>query len=161
MARQLLSNRTNNRASSNSFRFLGEIGRHLVGQDWRSYQSPIGPPIYYGGFSAKMIASVMSTPILQSRISELAHKRIAVEENEGLLNKNDRAYESKKTQRLGQIEESLREVCEKMVDGMICKMESNNFIRGAYYLCTELLTRAYHQGALTKPILICQWIGAN
>lgn len=108
-----------------------------------------------------MIASVMSAPILQSRISELARKRIAVEEKEGLFNKNDRAYESKKAQRLGKIEESLREVCEQMTDGMICKMESNNFIRGAYYLCTELLTRAYHQGELTKPFLTYQWIGAN
>ena len=109
-----------------------------------------------------MIASVMSTPILQSRISELARKRIAVEEKEGLLNSNDGGYESKKAQRLGQIEESLREVCEKMTDGMICKMESNNFIRGAYYLCTELLTRAYHQGKRTTPVYsLYQWIGAN
>lgn len=29
---------------------------------------------------------------------------------------------------------------------MICKMESRYFIRGAYYLATQLLTRAYHQG---------------
>ncbi|KJF60279.1 acyltransferase [Coccidioides immitis RS] len=33
-----------------------------------------------------------------------------------------------------------------MIDNMICKMESKTFIRGAYYLCTQLLTRAYHQG---------------
>ncbi len=93
-----------------------------------------------------MIASVMSTPILQRRIAELANKRIAVEEKEGLFNKSERAYESKKIARQNAIEESLREVCEKTADGMICKMESNTFIRGAYYMCTELLTRAYHQG---------------
>jgi len=29
---------------------------------------------------------------------------------------------------------------------MICKMESKRFIRGASYMCTQLLTRAYHQG---------------
>jgi len=28
----------------------------------------------------------------------------------------------------------------------ICKFESKPFIRGAYYLCSQLLTRAYHQG---------------
>lgn len=93
-----------------------------------------------------MIASVMSTPILQQRITELAKKRIAVEEKKGLLNRQDRTYESKRVARQNAIEESLREVCEQMTDGMICKMESNTFIRGAYYLCTELLTRAYHQG---------------
>ena len=29
---------------------------------------------------------------------------------------------------------------------MICKFESKTFIRGAYYLVTQLLLRAYHQG---------------
>ncbi|KAF2458886.1 hypothetical protein BDY21DRAFT_339151 [Lineolata rhizophorae] len=48
--------------------------------------------------------------------------------------------------RKAQIERSLLEVTEKMTDDMICKMESKRFIRGAYYLCTQLLTRAYHQG---------------
>lgn len=126
--------------------FLGEIGRHLVGQDWRAYQNPIGPPIFYNGFSANMSAAVMSTPILRNRITELARKRVEVEEAEGILNKKDRNYQSKRAKRQAAIEESLQQVCEKMTDGMICKMESNTFIRGAYYLCTELLTRAYHQG---------------
>lgn len=45
-----------------------------------------------------------------------------------------------------EIRESVMEVAEKLVDEMICKMESRRFIRGAYYLATQLLTRAYHQG---------------
>jgi hypothetical protein len=93
-----------------------------------------------------MKAAVMSTPILQKRISELASKRVAVEEKEGLLNRDDRMFESKRAARESAIEQSLQQVAEKMTDDMICKMESNTFIRGAYYLCTELLTRAYHQG---------------
>jgi hypothetical protein len=93
-----------------------------------------------------MIAAVMSTPILQQRISELAEKRVAVEEKEGLLNKEDRMYASKKAQRRAFIEQSLQEVAHKLTDDMICKMESKGFIRGAYYVATELLTRAYHQG---------------
>ena len=38
------------------------------------------------------------------------------------------------------------EVADKLTDNMICKFESKAFIRGAYYLITQLLTRAYHQG---------------
>lgn len=93
-----------------------------------------------------MTAAVMSTPILQKRISELAEKRIGVEEQEGLLNKDDPLYHSKRSQRKSAIEQSLQELSEKLTSDMICKMESRPFIRGAYYLCTQLLTRAYHQG---------------
>jgi glycerol-3-phosphate O-acyltransferase len=93
-----------------------------------------------------MTAAVLSTPILQKRITELAEKRIAFEEKKGLLKQDDPLYAAKKTQRKSVIKNSLQELCEKMTEDMICKMESRPFIRGAYYLCTQLLTRAYHQG---------------
>lgn len=93
-----------------------------------------------------MKAAVLSTPILQRQINQLADQRIAVEEKEGLLNRDDKFFASKKAHRRAFIEQSLQEVAEKLTDDMICKMESKRFIRGAYYLCTELLTRAYHQG---------------
>jgi hypothetical protein len=132
---------------------LREVSLHVSGTGWRSYEKPIGQPIFYSGFSENMIASVMSTPILQKKITELAEKRLRVEEKEGLLNKDDRMYASKKAQRKVFLEQSLQEVAEKLTDEMICKMESNSFIRGAYYLCTQLLTRAYHQGKnkLSRP----------
>lgn len=88
----------------------------------------------------------MSTPILQERITELAGKRVAVEEKQGLLSRDDPLFESKRAARQAAIEQGLHEATEKMTDGMICKMENKAFIRGAYYICTELLTRAYHQG---------------
>jgi len=118
----------------------------VSGTGWRAYDAPIGQPIFYSGFSENMKAAVMSTPILQRRITELAEKRIAVEEKEGLLGDDQRMLASKKAQRKALIEQSLQEVAEKLTDDMICKMESKTFIRGAYYLCTQLLTRAYHQG---------------
>jgi hypothetical protein len=93
-----------------------------------------------------MTAAVLSTPILQKRITELALKRIEIEEKEGLLNKNDPGYEGKRNTRKGVLEHNLQELAEKMTGDMICKMESRPFIRGAYYMCTQLLTRAYHQG---------------
>jgi hypothetical protein len=96
-----------------------------------------------------MKAAVISADILQKRISELATKRIEVEEKEWFLNKDDKMFASKRAQRRACIEQSLQEVAEKLTDDMICKMESKTFIRGAYYLCTELLTRAYHQGMCT------------
>ena len=119
---------------------------HVSGTGWRAYDHFIGQPIYYPGFSENMTAAVMSTPILQKQITELAEKRIATEEKEGLLNKSDPLYASKRSQRKSVIEQSLQELSEKMTGEMICKFESKPFIRGAYYLVTQLLTRAYHQG---------------
>ena len=89
---------------------------------------------------------VLSTPLLQDRISQLAESRVAVEEKEGHLNKYDKRYKAKRAQRRSTIRAGLQELAEKLTDDMICKMESKTFIRGAYYMVTQLLTRAYHQG---------------
>jgi hypothetical protein len=121
---------------------------------WRAYNNFIGQPIFYPGFSENMTAAVLSTPILQKRIIELAEKRIGVEEQEGLLNKDDPLYHAKRAQRKVVIEQSLQELSEKLTGDMICKMESKRFIRGAYYLATQLLTRAYHQGRHHKYVLL-------
>jgi hypothetical protein len=101
-----------------------------------------------------MISAVLSTPILQSRISELAEKRLDFEEKDGLLKKDDPLYASKKSHRKTVIEQGLHELSEKLTSDMICKMESKPFIRGAYYLCSQLLTRAYHQG---KQVFELKW----
>ncbi len=93
-----------------------------------------------------MIAAVLSAPILQKRIKELAVKRVDVEEMEGLLSKEDPLYSAKRSRRIAVLEQNLQELSEKWTGDMICKMESRPFIRSAYYLCTQLLTRAYHQG---------------
>lgn len=119
---------------------------HVSGTGWRAYDNFIGQPIFYPGFSERMIENVLSTPILRKRITELAEKRLDIEEKEGLLNKVDPQYAAKRYQRKSVIEQSLQELSEKITSGMICKMESKPFIRGAYYFATQLLTRAYHQG---------------
>ncbi|CAL3971465.1 unnamed protein product [Diplocarpon coronariae] len=134
------------RFRSSPLEFLREVSLHVSGSGWRAYDNFIGQPIFYNGFSEAMTQAVLSTPILQKRITELAEKRIAVEEKEGLLSKEDPLYAGKRTQRKMVIEQSLQEVSEKWTGEMICKMESRPFIRGAYYMCTQLLTRAYHQG---------------
>ncbi|KAI9795646.1 MAG: hypothetical protein M1833_006886 [Piccolia ochrophora] len=126
--------------------FLREVSLHLSGSGWRAYDDVIGQPIYYSGFTEHVKAEVMSTPMLRNVISQLAEKRLAVEEQQGLLLSSDAQSTSKRSQRQNAIETSLQEVAEKMTDEMICKFESKRFIRGAYYVCTQLLTRAYHQG---------------
>lgn len=93
-----------------------------------------------------MKSRVMAAPLLQNRISKLAEARVVVEEKEGLLDKNAKDFSVRRAQRKNELEGALQEVAEKLTDDMICKMESKTFIRGAYYLCTQLLTRAYHQG---------------
>jgi hypothetical protein len=99
-----------------------------------------------------MISSVLATPILRNRIADLADKRIAKEESEGLLDKRDPQYPFKRLQRKSTIERQLEELSEMVVGEMICKFESKPFIRGAYYLTTQLLTRAYHQGKTTMRL---------
>lgn len=134
------------RFRSEPLQFLREVSLYVSGEGWRPYDNPIGQPIFYSGFSENMKNSVLSAPLLQAKIAELAEKRVAVEEKEGLINKDDKDFFMKRAQRRSTIEHGLQAVAEKWTDNMICKFESKTFIRGAYYLVTQLLTRAYHQG---------------
>jgi hypothetical protein len=138
-------------------RFLREVSLHVSGTGWRAYDHFIGQPIFYSGFCDNMVSTVLAAPILRNRITDLAEKRLAVEENEGLLDKKDPQYRAKRSQRKSTIEKSLEELSEKIVSEMICKFESKPFIRGAYYLTTQLLTRAYHQGKLS--VRLCFAVG--
>ncbi|KAG9953185.1 acyltransferase-domain-containing protein, partial [Aureobasidium melanogenum] len=120
--------------------FLREVSLHLSGSGWRSYNDFIGRNIFYNGFSDHIKALVLKNPRLQSRISELANKRLDVEVAEGIL-PTDKVEERRK-----ELEAQLIQVADSWTDQMICKMDSRRFIRGAYYFATQLLTRAYHQG---------------
>lgn len=134
---------------SEPLQFLREVSLYVSGTGWRAYDDVIGQPIFYQGFSENMKSAVLSAPLLNARIAQLADKRLTVEDNQGLFgdkNKNSKDYQIRKGQRRSELEEGLREVAEKWTDQMICKFESKTFIRGAYYLVTQLLTRAYHQG---------------
>ncbi|KAI0134920.1 acyltransferase-domain-containing protein [Daldinia grandis] len=134
------------RFRSEPLQFLREVSLYVSGTGWRAYDNFIGQPIFYSGFSEKMKNAVVSAQLLQNRISQLADKRLEVEEKEGWLNKDDKDFATKRAQRRAIIESSIQEVAERMTNDMICKFESKTFIRGAYYLVTQLLTRAYHQG---------------
>lgn len=134
---------------SEPLQFLREVSLYVSGTGWRAYDDVIGQPIFYQGFSENMKSAVLSAPLLNARISQLAEKRLTVEDHQGLFgdkSKNSKEYQTKLAQRRSILEEGLREVAEKWTDQMICKFESKTFIRGAYYLVTQLLTRAYHQG---------------
>ncbi|KAI9889530.1 MAG: hypothetical protein M1814_005224 [Vezdaea aestivalis] len=119
------------------FDFLREIQLHVSGVSWRAYDKPIGQPIYYNGFTEKMKNEVLENDGLKKKISELANTRAEEERRIGMSTDRGRAME---------IEGQLMEVAERMTDQMICKFESKRFIRGAAYLCTQLVTRAYNQG---------------
>lgn len=125
--------------------FLREVSLHVSGQGWRAYDDVIGQPIFYSGFSENMIAMVLRTPMLKSRIELLAERRVEEEEKQGLLGEDEDRYRNRVRRKIA-IESSLQDVAADLTNSMICKMESKRFIRGAYYLCTQLLTRAYHQG---------------
>ncbi|KAH6635676.1 acyltransferase-domain-containing protein [Chaetomium sp. MPI-SDFR-AT-0129] len=134
------------RFRSEPLRFLREVSLYVSGTGWRAYDSVIGQPIFYSGFSEHIKSQIMSAPLLETKIAQLADMRIAVEEKEGLLNTSDKEFVAKRAHRRNELIQGLREVSEKLTDNMICKFESKPFIRGAYYLVTQLLLRAYHQG---------------
>lgn len=143
------------RFRENPFDFLREVSLYMSGTGWRAYDDAIGQPIFYSGFSERMKSSILDSPLLQDKISELAKGRLTVEEKEGLLAiKEGATLDDKRARRRTEIQGNLLEVVDTMMDKMICKMESKRFIRGAYYMCTQLLTRAYHQGKLS-PIILC------
>lgn len=129
--------------------FLREVSLHLSGTGWRSYDDFIGRNIFYNGFSEHITSLVLKNPRLLAKISELAHKRLDVEIAEGTLPSH------KVEDRRKEMEAQLNEVAAAWTDQMICKMDSRRFIRGAYYIATQLLTRAYHQG---KDIAILLFI---
>ncbi|KAK5131603.1 hypothetical protein LTR08_000790 [Meristemomyces frigidus] len=130
---------------------LQELGLHVVGEGWRSYDDFIGQDIFYPGFSENMKGMVMAQPKLQRKIAELASKRVEVEIHEGVLGPKglegeEQEHRKRRLDRRREIEGQLSEVAEEWTDKMICKMDSRYFIRSAFYLVTQLLTRAYHQG---------------
>jgi len=127
-------------------RFLREVSIYVSGQGWRAYDNVIGQPIFYSGFTENMKSMVMSAPMLQQRIAELAERQVEREEKQGWFHKGDPDYDMKRARRRSEFEGWLRETAEVWTDKMICKLESKPFIRSAYYLVASLLTRAYHQG---------------
>ncbi|KAK3389836.1 hypothetical protein B0H63DRAFT_104720 [Podospora didyma] len=134
------------RFRSEPLQFLREVSLYVSGTGWRAYDDVIGQPIFYPGFSEHIKTQIMSATLLQTKISQLADMRLAVEEKEGLLNNDDKDFHTKRAQRRAVLIQSLQDVAEHLTDNMICKFESKTFIRGAYYMVTQLLLRAYHQG---------------
>ncbi|CCC11039.1 hypothetical protein SMACR_03745 [Sordaria macrospora] len=134
------------RFRSEPLQFLREVSLYVSGTGWRAYDEIIGQPVFYPGYTEHIKSQVMSATLLQAKIAQLAEMRLSVEEKQGLLNKNDRNFETKRNQRRSVLVQSLQEVAEQLTDNMVCKMESKTFIRGAYYMVTQLLLRAYHQG---------------
>lgn len=132
--------------------FLREISLHVSGTGWRAYDDFIGQPIFYQGFSDQMKAAVLRTPILKKRIESLAAQRVEFEVVQGIL--GEHATGPQKMRRKLEIEKSLQEVASNWTDAMICKLESKTFIRGAYYISTQLLTRAYHQGTIGSTFFL-------
>lgn len=127
--------------------FLREVSLYMSGTGWRAYDDVIGQPVFYPGFSERIKSCILANPMLQEKIRELASTRLRAEDKEGLVATKEGAnWDEKRARRRHELESSLREVVDTMMENMICKMENKTFIRGAYYMCTQLLTRAYHQG---------------
>lgn len=134
------------RFEANPYEWFREVALFVSGSGWRSYENVTGQPVFYPGYTDKIKSAMMSSPTLQRKLSELTDKRLEVEEQGKLLDRSSSTYENDKAKRKEEIILSLRDVTNTMIDNMVCKMENKYFIRTAYYMVTQLLTRAYHQG---------------
>ena len=135
---------------------LQELYAHVLGEGWRSYDDVVGQPIFYEGFSENMKRMVMRQETLKRQITLLANKRVEVELAQHTLGPlgvegEDFEHRNRRENRRAEIEAQLRTICEDWLDKMICKMESPWFIRSAYYIATQLITRAHHQGIHSSP----------
>ena len=136
------------RFRSNPVEFFQEVAVYARGRGWRSYDNDkvVGQPVFYSGYTDMIKSATMRSTILQRRLAEMTEARLQIEENEGLLDKSSKDYLLDRLHRRAEIEASLIQITNNMLDRMVCKMESKATIRTAYYVCTNLLTRAYHQG---------------
>ena len=134
------------RFETNPYEWFCEAARFVTGADWRAYEHITGQPVFYHGYTERIKSGVMASPMLQEQLRRLTDKRLEVEESQQLLDPASTTFELDRLKRKDEIMRSLEETVNIMVEKMVCKMESRTFIRGAYYITTQLLTRAYHQG---------------
>lgn len=130
----------------NPYKWFREVALFVSGSGWRSYENVTGQPVFYPGYTERIKTAITASPMLQRKLAQLTDKRLEIEEREHLLDQTSATFEVDKAKRKGEIISSLQEVTNTMIDKMVCKMESKYFIRSAYYMVTQLLTRAYHQG---------------
>lgn len=136
------------RFRSNPLEFFQEIVVYARGSGWRAYDNDkvVGQPVFYSGYTDMIKSATMRSNILQRRLADMTEARLQVEEKEGLLDEISKNYLQDRLHRRAEIGASLVQITNTMLDRMVCKMESKAAIRTAYYVCTNLLTRAYHQG---------------
>jgi hypothetical protein len=112
------------------FSFLKQISLHYSGTGWRSYNSIIGQPIFFKGFSEQMKMKVLRSAILRWKIGQLAGRRTTLEDEQGMFGpKESPNWQKRRDRRHAELEQQLDEVADGIVDNMICKFESKRFIR--------------------------------
>ncbi|KAL6251847.1 hypothetical protein RBB50_002057 [Rhinocladiella similis] len=131
------------RFRKNPFNFAHEISLFVRGVGWRSYNDILGQPVFYPGYTTNIKSATMNSPLLRWKVVELTESRLNIEEQENYLDESSPTYLQEREKRRHEITSQLIEITSNMVDAMICKMESKPYIRGAFYMTTQLLTRAY------------------
>ncbi|KAK4943643.1 hypothetical protein LTR10_016740 [Elasticomyces elasticus] len=131
------------RFRKNPFNFAREISLFVRGVGWRSYDNVVGQPVFYPGYTTNVKSAVMASPILMRKVAELTEARLKVEEEESFFDSSSPTHMQEREKRRHEIASQLIEITSDMVDNMMCKMESKPYIRSAFYVVTQLLTRAY------------------
>ncbi|KAK9481388.1 acyltransferase-domain-containing protein [Lipomyces japonicus] len=122
------------------YTFLREIGKHVIGLNYRSYENYVGKEIYYQGFSEQMKSNVLKNEMLARRIKSLAERSVKESKVWSILDPEAQEQQRKK------VEHWLQDVASQLAGDMICKFEHKRILRVAYYIVMQILARAYHQG---------------
>lgn len=139
------------RLRKNPINFVHELSLFIRGVDWRSYDNVVGQRVFYPGYTSRLKNATMKSPILRKKIVELTEARLRKEEDQYLLDPTNPTYAQDREKRRHQISSQLLDITDGMLDYMMCKMESKPYVRGAFYMVTQLLTRAYSAIHVSEP----------
>ncbi|KAK7204665.1 acyltransferase [Myxozyma melibiosi] len=120
--------------------FLRDLGKHIAGTTYRSYDNYVGRKIFYHGFTAEMKDAVLRNSLLRERIETLADRSV---KDSPLWEK---ATPEQRLKRRAQVVSWLEEVTATLAQKMICKFEHKRIVRVAYYIVMQILARSYNQG---------------
>ncbi|KAK9460706.1 acyltransferase-domain-containing protein [Lipomyces oligophaga] len=120
--------------------FLTEVGKHIAGTSYRSYDNYVGRRIFYRGFTDQMLSRVLKNPLLNERIITLADQFMESSPVAEASSPEDRQLRRDKVVRW------LQDVTRQLAQTMICKFEYKIIGRVAYYIVMQILGRSYNQG---------------
>ncbi|ODQ66133.1 acyltransferase-domain-containing protein, partial [Nadsonia fulvescens var. elongata DSM 6958] len=120
------------------FGFIREVKSYLLSQSFRAYDNYIGKELFYPGFSDKIQAETLASPLVQEKIKTLVKNRIS-EEFKDLSDDGVKQHEL-------EIESWLVDITKNIIKGLATNFENKSTLKFAAFFTSQVLARTYHQG---------------